>query len=101
MYHARIRTGNARNFAERIYRKIDLSIRILADRLIGMKGSVYVDRRNLAHPDIPLDKVLEFLTRLGSDEEGLEPCEVALFAFLKLTSNSVENIARASRGGSG
>jgi hypothetical protein len=66
---------------------------------MSMKGGVSVDRRNLAHPDISEHRLLEFLTRLGSDEEGLKPCEVALFGFLKSTSNNAENIAHAARGG--
>jgi hypothetical protein len=99
MYHARLRPGKGRNFADRIYQSMGLHIRSCADRLVAMKGSVAVDRRHLAHPDIPDHRLLEFLSRLGSDEEGLEPSEVTLFEFLKSTSNTVENIARAARGG--
>jgi hypothetical protein len=99
MYHARLRPGKGWNFAECIYQSMGLHIRSCADRLVAMKGSVAVNQRDLAHPNIPDHRLLEFLSRLGSDEEGLEPHEVSLFDFLKSTSTTVENIACAARGG--
>lgn len=96
-YHARFRPGRARNVATRIYRNFDVTIREYADRLKWMKGNVSDDRQDLAHPNIPDNRLLEFLTRLGYDEEGLQPCEVALFEFLKSKSNKAENIALAAR----
>ena len=63
-----------------------------------MKGRVGASRQHLAHPSIPNDRLLKFLVRLGSDDAGLEPLQVDMFNFLKLVSNTEENIARTIKG---
>lgn len=65
LYHAQSRPGKARNFAQCIYHKIDDNILGCANNLMSMKGDMTVSW-SLAHPSIPEDKLLEFLTRLGS-----------------------------------
>jgi hypothetical protein len=62
---------------------------------MSMKGSVAASRRHLAHPSIPNERLLKFLARLGSGNAGLDPLEVEMFNFLKLVSNTEENIMRA------
>ena len=64
-----------------------------------MKGSVSASQWHLAHPSIPNDRLLKFLATLGSSDADLEPLEVDMFNFLKLVSNTQENITRAIKGG--
>lgn len=99
MYHARLRPGTGRSLAGRVFQYMGLHVQGCAHDLVAMKGSAPgVGRRDLAlaHPD---DSIREFLSRLGSDAEGLEPCEVALFEYLRSMSNTAENRAIAAFGG--
>jgi hypothetical protein len=96
LYYARLNPGNARNFARRIYRKIDENICGCANELVAMKGGVADNRRCLAHPDIPDDTMMKFITSLGSEGADLEAPEIEMFHFLKLNSNTLANIECAS-----
>ena len=99
LYHAQTKPGPARNFARRIYRKIDENIISCANNLARTKGDVAESRRNLAHPLISEDRLGNFLSELGSGDEGLEPIEIELFRYLASRSNAPENIEHAIRGG--
>ncbi|KAM6502623.1 hypothetical protein JOM56_002600 [Amanita muscaria] len=99
LFHARFLAGPGRNSARRICRNMDESMLGYAEILISKKGSVAASRRHLAHPSISNDRLLEFLVRLGLGDAGLEPLQVDMFNFLKLVSNTEENIARAMKCG--
>lgn len=99
LYYAQTKPGPARNFARRIYRKIDENVISCANNLARTKGDVAESRRNLAHPLIPEDMLSSFLSELGSGNEGLEPIEIEMFRYLALRSNAPENVERAIKGG--
>jgi hypothetical protein len=64
-----------------------------------MKADMAESRRKLTHPFIPEDRLLKFLTELGSGEPGLEPIEIEMFDYLESRSNHPQNIERAIKGG--
>lgn len=99
LYYAQTKPGPPRNFARRIYHKIDENITSCANNLARTKGDVAESRRNLAHPLIPEDRLSSFLSELGSGDESLEPIEVEMFRYLASRSNAPENVERAIRGG--
>lgn len=86
LYHAQSRPGKARNFAQCICHKIDDNILGCANNLMSMKGDMTVSW-SLAHPSIPEDKLLEFLTRLGSSS-----CRSGSIWSIELISNTPEYV---------
>ena len=99
LYYAQTKPGLARNFARRIYHKIDENVTSCANNLVGLKGDVARSRRNLAHPLIPEDKLNAFLSELGLGNEGLEPIEIEMFKYLASSSNDPKNVECTIRGG--
>jgi hypothetical protein len=99
LYYAQSKAGPIRNRARCIYRKIDEKLRSYANDLMMMKAAAAESQRRLAHPDIPDDSLLRFLSELGSGDAGLDPIEIEMFKYLESRSNHPQNIALAVKGG--
>jgi hypothetical protein len=97
LIHAQKRPGPARNCAQRIYHNIDINVRSYANNLLGMKANVAESWQKLAHPSIPDNRLLRFLSELGSGNAGLEPIEVEMFSYLESRSTHPQNIEWAVR----
>jgi len=90
--------GPARHVARRIYNHINEKVRKYAGYLLGMKHDMSESRQKLAHPSIPNDKLLAFLSELGSGVEGLEQIEIEMFKCLESRSNHPDNVKLAIKG---
>lgn len=89
--------GAARTVARRIYEKIDADVRYLGDQIFSSKRDIGDVWNLLADPVIRDAQIKAFLEALGDGRPGLQPTEIAVFDFLKATTNTKANI-EASRG---
>jgi hypothetical protein len=84
--------------ARRVYDKLDSNLRNLAEQIILSKKEVSERRKVLAHLVIPDALVNKFLEGLGDGRPGLHPLEIAVFNFLRTTTNTEANIREARNG---
>ena len=87
----------ARTVARRVYGKIDEDLRYLGEQIFCSKQDIGDRQHLLAHPIIPDARVKAFLEDLGDGRPELQPMEIAVFQYLKQTTNTKANI-EASRG---
>lgn len=86
-----------RRLARRVYDKIDEDVRCLGEQIIGSKQYLRDERHLLAHPIISDAQLKSFLKDLGDGGPKLKPMEIAVFDYLKATTNTKANIEASRR----
>ncbi len=86
-----------RRLARQVYNKIDEDVRCLGEQIVCSKQYLRDERHLLAHPIISDAQLKAFLKDLGDGEPKLRPMEIAVFNYLKATTNTKANIEASRR----
>ena len=81
----------------RIYRSIPDTLRTRMEHVVMSKSNVNDGRKRLAHPNISQQDIDVFLQGLGDGTPDLDPLDIAMLDYLKIRSNSEDNVKRAAR----